>query len=94
MAQIRHALHHTIEEHAGFAAHHLRASRVAAVILRMQERVGGLGVLDGAPKIAGRALLDELRDAIEGGSRRPFPASVTTDEIERRKIQRFFPLFF
>lgn len=53
----------------------------------------GLGVLETAPKIAGRALLDELRDAIDGGSRRPFPASITTDEIERRKIQRFFPLF-
>jgi hypothetical protein len=54
---------------------------------------GGLGVLDNTPKIAGRPLLDELRDAIEGGSRRPFPTSVTTDEIERQKIQRFFPLF-
>jgi hypothetical protein len=53
----------------------------------------GLGVLDYAPKIAGRPLLDELRDAIQGGSRRSFPASVATDEIERRKIQRFFPLF-
>ena len=51
------------------------------------------GVLETAPKIAGRALLDELREAIDGGSRRPFPASITTDEIERRKIQRFFPLF-
>jgi hypothetical protein len=55
----------------------------------------GLGVLETAPKIAGHAsmLLHDLRDAINGGSRRPFPASITTDEIERRKIQSFFPLF-
>jgi hypothetical protein len=55
----------------------------------------GLGVIDAAPKITGHAstLLDDLRDAIEGGSRRPFPASISTDEIERRKIQRFFPLW-
>jgi SIR2-like domain len=53
----------------------------------------GLGVLDTASKIVGHDLLDDFRDAIDGGSRRPFPASVTTDEIELRKIQRFFPLF-
>jgi SIR2-like domain len=55
----------------------------------------GLGVLETAPKISGHAstLLDDLRDAIEGASRRPFPASISTDEIERRKIHRFFPLF-
>jgi hypothetical protein len=53
----------------------------------------GLGVLDTASKMVGHDLLDDFRDAIDGGSRRPFPASVTTDEIERRKIHRFFPLF-
>jgi hypothetical protein len=55
--------------------------------------LAGIGVLDYAPKLSGIPLLDELRDAIEGGSRRPIPSSVSTDEIERRKIQRFFPLF-
>jgi hypothetical protein len=53
----------------------------------------GLGVLDAATKTVGRDLINDFHDAIQGGSRRPFPASVTTDEIERRKIHRFFPLF-
>jgi SIR2-like domain len=57
--------------------------------------VAGLRPLEAAPKITGHAstLLDDLRDAIMGGSRRSFPSSIATDHIERSKIQRFFPLF-
>jgi SIR2-like domain len=53
----------------------------------------GLKALEAAPAIRGHAvpLIDELRDAIIGGSRRPFPASIITDHIERSKIHRFFP---
>jgi hypothetical protein len=39
------------------------------------------------------SLADDLRDHILGASRRPFPASIFNDQVERAKIQRFFPLF-
>jgi hypothetical protein len=54
--------------------------------------VAGLRPLEEAPKINGHAstLLDDLRDAIIGGSRRSFSSSIATDHIERSKIQRFF----
>jgi hypothetical protein len=57
--------------------------------------ISGLKPLEDAPKVIGHnsTLLDDLREAVIGGSRRPFPASIATDLIERSKIQRFFPLF-
>jgi hypothetical protein len=54
--------------------------------------ITGLKSLEDAPKTAGHSLnlIDQLRDSIIGGSRRPFPASIASDQIERSKIQRFF----
>jgi SIR2-like protein len=52
----------------------------------------GLGVLDDAPKLPAsvRKLSEDLQEHIIGGSRRPFPASISTDFVERSKIYRFF----
>jgi hypothetical protein len=50
----------------------------------------GLRPLEEA-KYRGHPLLDKLMDAIVGGSRRPFPTSIISDNVERAKLQRFFP---
>jgi SIR2-like protein len=55
----------------------------------------GVGVLDKAPRLNGsrRELREDFQESIIGGSRRPFPASIATDNVERIKIQKFFPIF-
>jgi hypothetical protein len=55
----------------------------------------GIGVLDKAPRRLNSPtnLRDELQEGIIGGSRRPFPASIATDQVEWSKIKKFFPLF-
>jgi len=52
----------------------------------------GFQPLERAPKLVGRltSLQEDLSSSIIGGSRRPFPASITGDRVEQSKIQRFF----
>ena len=55
----------------------------------------GLRALEDADSVhpVVRSLAIDLQDHILGASRRPFPGSIFSDQIERAKIQRFLPLF-
>lgn len=80
-----------------FRDHHINEIIVAGVQSGLKLFIvdpSGLKALEDAPPIVGHgsSLMDELRDSIIGGSRRYFPANITSDQIERSKIQRFFPL--
>jgi len=56
----------------------------------------GVDILDKAPRLISgnvKTFREDIQDSIIGASRRPFLSNFTTDAVELKKIQRFFPLF-